>query len=387
MAEVPYVAGLEVFKGAERGLIRIDEYLRQNAAESEADEDGGEEEETVEQGDKRRQELADSLKGQPVHTEFGEGVIKSIAARKKLVNVQLAAGYLVRVRLSAAFIVTKKLQKGVTVRQQMAKAISSQMPMTKPVQVVPVRFRVDNAALRKAEKEREALEKEETLQQKQREVEQALNVELQFNVSNGFLGIVYYPEEGADASAALQALGFRPVEPYVFAEVRNAPQLIRQFNKWHAAGFSFEKNFQKTGAVGAIKDLAEVLKKGSLKSGLINYRFSSRNQLQNFFRMELKPSASKTEFKPYPMIEDGKAYLVMHLRGQPATLEAMKVKSPGIRWQKSAPCYVYYGLSLDKISSKMREILGSGVQVANIKELQVEFRKLKKQKFRNEEEV
>lgn len=385
MAEVPYVAGLEVFKGAERGLIRLDEYLRQNPIEAEG-EDGEDEDEAAEMADKRRLELANSLKGQPVHTEFGDGIIKSVAIKSKLVNVQLPAGYLVRVRLSAAFVITKKLQKGMTARQQMAKAISADMPMTKPVDVKPARLRVDNAALRKAEKEREEQEKEEVLQQKQREVEQALNVELQFNVSNGFLGIVYYPEEGADASAALQALGFRPVEPYVFAEVHNAQQLIRQFNKWYAEGFRFEKNFQKTGAVGAIKDLAEVLKKGALKSGFINYRFSSRNQLQNFFRMELKPSTSRTEFKPYPMIEDGRAYLVMHLRGQPATMEAMKVKSPGIRWQKSAPCYVYYGLNTDKISGKMREILGAGIQVANITDLQKEFKKLKKQKFRNEEQ-
>lgn len=385
MAEVPYVPGLEVFKGAERGLIRLDEYLRQNPIDDAAG-DGDDEDEAAETADKRRQDLINSLKGQVVHTEFGEGIIKSVALRSKRVNVQLATGYLARVRLSAAFVVTKKLQKGITVRQQMAKAISTEMPMTKPVDVLPIRFRVDNVAMRRAAREKEEQLKEEEKQQKEREVEQTLNVELQFNVSNGFLGIVYYPEEGADASAALQALGFRPVEPYVFAEIHNAPQLIRQFNKWHAAGFSFEKNFQKTGAVGAIKDLAEVLKKGSLKSGLVNYRFSSRNQLQNFFRMELKPSASKTEFKPYPMIEDERAYLVMHLRGQPATQEAMKVRSPGIRWQKSAPCYVYYGLSLDKISGKMKEILGAGVQVSNIKDLQIEFKKLKKQKFRNEEQ-
>jgi hypothetical protein len=387
MAEVPYVAGLELFNGAEQGLIRVDEYLRQNASDEEVAAPEGDDDEAAAKSaeQKRRLELANSLKGQPVHTEFGDGIVKSVAFTSKLLNVLLPEGYMIRVRFSAAFVITKKAQKGKTIRQQILAAVSNKMPITEPVEAKSPRLRIDNAAVRRAEKQKEEQVKEEKKQQKTREVEAALNVELYFNVSNGFLSIVHYPEEGSEATSALQALGFRPVEPYVFAEVHNAQQLIKQFNAWHAKGFRFEKNFMKTGAVEAIRDLANVLKNGALKSGTINYRFSSRNQLQNFFRMEIKPSASKTDFKPYPMIEDGHAYIVMHLRGQPATQEAMKVKSPGIRWQKSATCYAYYGLNVDKISAKMREILASGIQVSNIKDLQTEFKKIKKMKIRNEE--
>ena len=388
MAEVPYVAGLELFNGPQQGLIRVDEYLRQNASDEEAAApEGGDEDEAAAKSaeQKRRVELANSLKGQPVHTEFGDGIVKSVAFTSKLLNVLLPEGYMIRVRFSASFVITKKAQKGKTIRQQILAAASNKMPLTKPVEAKSPRFRIDNAAMRRAEKQKEEQVKEEKKQQKTREVEQALNVQLHFNVSNGFLGIVYYPEEGADASAALQALGFRPVEPYVFAKINNAQQLIKQFNAWHAKGFRFEKNFMKTGAVEAIRDLANVLKNGALKSGTINYRFSSRNQLQNFFRMEIKPSASKTDFKPYPMIEDGEAYIVMHMRGQPATLEAMKVKTAGIRWEKSATCYAYYGLDINKTKNKVREILDAGIQVANIEDLKTQFKKIMKMKIRNGE--
>ena len=108
-------------------------------------------------------------------------------------------------------------------------------------------------------------------------------------------------------------------------------------------------------------------------------------QMVNFFRMELRPSSDPKLFKPYPMIEDGGAYLVMHTRGQPATKAAMQVRAPGVKWQHAAERMAYYGLTTDKISAKMREILASGIQIMNLKDLQVEFKKLKKQKFRNAE--
>jgi len=386
MAEVPYVPGLELFKGSEHGLIRVDEYLRQNDTGVEVEEeeaDDSEDAKTPEQ--RKREELAQSIIGQAVHTEFGDGVIKSASVKQKRVSVVLSSGYLVGLKFSAVFIVTKKVSEDITVREQILKSIHDKMPLVAPPKAMGARFMPYKAGARQAEKERLLKEKEELKKAKIRQVEEALNVELQFNVSNGFLSIVYYPEEDNDASKALEALGFRPVEPYVFAEIKTAQVLIKQFNKWQEAGFTMEKQFQKTGAANAIHDLYQLLKSGKVASGSMNYKFSAKNQLQNFFRMELKPSASKNEFKPYPMIEDGVAYLVMHTRGQPATQRAMQVKVAGIRWQHSAPCVAYYGLDINHTSQKMRDIIASGIQISNIKDLQKEFKMLKKMKLRNSE--
>jgi SNF2 family DNA or RNA helicase len=395
MSDVPYVPGLELFKGSERGLVRVDEFLRTNDTAVEVADKGGEGDDEGDEGadetkmtekERKNKALADALIGKLVHTEFGDGVVKGIAASKKRVNVSLPNGYWVAVKYSAAFVITDKAVKGVEMRQQIIKGISEDMPVVGPLTTKSPRFKPDKAGARLAEQKRLAEEQERLKKQKEEQIVNGLNIELHFSISNGFLSIVYYPEDGDDASAALQALGFRPEEPYVFAEVRNSPQLVQQFKKWWDAGFRFDPKFEKaTGAAEAIKDLSKLLKSGTLHNGQMGYKFASRNQMVNFFRMELKPSANPKEFKPYPMIEDGGAYLVMHTRGQPATKAAMQVRSPGIRWQHAADRMAYYGLTVDKVSAKMREILASGIQIMNLKDLQVEFKKLKKQKFRNAE--
>ena len=83
------------------------------------------------------------------------------------------------------------------------------------------------------------------------------------------------------------------------------------------------------------------------------------------------------------IIEDGEAFLVMPLRGQASTLKAMQVKAPGVTWKHSEDSLVYYGLSLLDTSTKMKEILDSGIQLSNLKDLVSQFKKLKKSKFRN----
>lgn len=390
MADVPYVPGLTLYKGEEHGLIRVDEYVRMNdngtADEGEGDSEGEDDTSNLTPQQRKRQALADALVGQLVHTEFGDGRVKSISLKAKRLNLVMPNGYLMRVFFSAAFVMTKGAIKKQTARQQILKGIANDMPIVDKVTIMSPKARPDKAGARMAERQRQQAEKDALNKKAEEELETKLNVELQFNISNGFLGIAYYPEEGSDASKALQALGFRPVEPYVFAEVKTAPQLVKQFNAWYHAGIRFEKKFEDaTGAIQGIKDLARVIKTGQLRTGTMNYRFSSKNQLTNFFRMELKPSSNAKEFKPYPMIEDGVAYVVMHVRGQAGTRAAMQVRSPGIRWQQSAEHLIYYGLNAEKIAAKMKEILASGIQIMNLPELQKEFKKLKKQKLRNEE--
>lgn len=391
MPEVPYTPGLELFKSGELGLVRVDEFLRQDDIAGAPDEDNGSADEpesndpdAMTPDQKQKAKLYAALVGQTVHTEFGDGVVKSLAPKRRRLNVVLPNGYMVRVRMAAAFVVTEKASRDAVMREQLMTAVSDSMPIAPKVDVASPILRVDNVGMRKAEKLRQDQEKEAKRKAAER-VKEALSVELLFNVSNGFLGITFFSEGHDNAAKALQALGFRPIEPYVYAEMKTAQQLIKQFNAWNAEGFTFDKQFLKLGAVEAIKDLAEVLKSGKLASGTMNYKFSSRNQLDNFFRLELKPTLSKTEFKPYPMIEDGRAYIVMHTRGQPATMKAIQVKAPGVRWNHSPESLVYYGLDIDNIGRTLKEIQAAGIQIANIQELDTDFKKLKKVKIRNPE--
>jgi hypothetical protein len=127
----------------------------------------------------------------------------------------------------------------------------------------------------------------------------------------------------------------------------------------------------------AFRDLAKLLKSGKVLSGTQNFNFATRNQLQNFFRSEAKPSVSKIHIKPFPMIEDGLAYIVMQTQGQPANLAATRSKAQGVRWQKGADTLVYYGLNLATTGQKLRDIVEAGIQISNIKELKHDFTKLK----------
>ncbi len=383
LASVPYPLGLELYKAGELGLIRVDEYLRQDFVEDEdaapAEDDEGEGAEDLVNVQKQRlKEAYRSLIGKTVHTEFGDGIVKSAGVHGKYVNVLLPSGFLVRTKIAACFLVTKASKN---TRAALIKAVG--LPSVDPVAgIAGARFRIDNAGARRAAKQAEEEEKEAKKVKIIKKTSE-LSVELTFNVSNGFLGITYFADKkNPDAKAALQALGFRPVPEFALAHVKSALQLRKQFNVWHEAGFTLDEAYRKMNVSAAFLDMYNLLKSGKLARGTENFKFSTRNQLANFFRSEVKPSTSRNVFKPFPMIEDGEAYIVMHLRGQPANVRATKVRSPGIRWQEGGESLVFYGLDLAATGQKIKEIMASGIQIANEDEVRKHFRLLKKTKLR-----
>lgn len=383
MAQVPYVPGLELFNAGKLGLVRVDEYLRMDtiagATEDEADEEGGDENLTEKQ--KIRMKAAEALVGQFIHTEWGDGKIKGIRMKDKKVNVSLDSGYLIRCSMAASFVMTKQLPKGTDVRALLLKSVGD-MPVTDRVKEASPIARPDNAALRRAEKEKE-IEEKQKIEKKKIKVED-LSIELYLNVSNGFLGLTYFVEDDK-AKNAVQALGFRPAPPHILTQVKTALTLKKWFDAMQVKKFTFDSKFREMRVPDSFTALHKILKSGALAKGVTNFSFSSRNNLTNFFRQESKPSTDKNAFKPYPMIEDGKAYIVMHTRGQPANMRASKIPVPGIHWETGADSMIYYGLDLAHTGQKIKEIMASGIQIANVKELSKQFKALKKAKIRTDE--
>lgn len=383
LGSVPYTPGLELYGAGELGLVRVDEFLRQDSAAEEGEEgpDEDDAEGIANDKQKRLQESIATIIGQAVHTEFGDGIIKSVMVKSRKLDILLPAGYMVRVSIASAFVITRTTTSTKDIRNQLLKQVG-QMPLTTPIDIPGPTFRRDNLGMRRAEKEREAAEKE-ALKIKQTKLK-SLSIELAFNVSNGFLGVTYFVnEKHPEAKNALQALGFRPTPPFAMAQVKTSRQLIKQFNVWEEAGFHLDKSMGNIAS--AFLDLSKILQGGKIAQGILNFKFSTRNSLKNFFRDEVKPSTSKDLIKPYPMIEDGAAYIVLPLRGQPASVRALKIKAPGVRWSHSEDSLVYYGLDLAATSAKIKEILGAGIQISNIEDLKAEFKKLKKVKIRNSE--
>lgn len=381
MYNVPYTPGLELFDAGKLGLVRVDEYLRMDsiagATVDEEDEEAGE----MTDKQKERQRMAQALLGKPIHTEFGDGVVKSISVRVKKVLVSLNDGSQVTVMMSASFVKTNTF-KGET-RELLLKSVGKMPVDVQELPPSPI-VRADKAAARKALKKEQELPKTTKVIKKQKP-SLDLNVELFLNVSNGFLGLTYFVDNDAEKSA-LQALGFRPTPPHVLAEMKNSLILKKLFAAWEAKGFTIDRKFREMGVSNAIHDMYLLMKGGGLAKGVTNFNFSTRNNLMNFFKEESKPSASKKEFKPYPMIEDGKAYIVMHTRGQAGAANAIKVTVPGVRWQQGADSMVFYGLDLAATGNKIKEIMASGIEIANIKDLQKQFTTARKSKIRKGEE-
>jgi hypothetical protein len=382
MVQLPYVPGLELHKAGELGLVRVDEYLRMDtlagATEDEADEEAGE----MTEKQKQRQKLAQALVGQPIHTEFGDGIIKSVSVRVKKVLVSLNEGGAVTCAMAASFIKTKPI-KG-EARNLLLKAVGNIPVDVAALPPSPI-MKLDAAGERRRLKEKEAEEKKIA---KKKAAVQEISIELYLNVSNGFLGLTYFVEEGTDdAKNVVQAHGFRPVPPHVLTQVKTGLTMRKWFDAMEAKKFTFDPKFREMRVPDSFAALYQMLKSGALSKGAANFNFSSKNNLINFFRQESKPSTDKNAFKPYPMVEDGKAYIVMHTRGQPANMRATKVPVPGIHWEQGADSMVYYGLDLAHTGQKIKELEASGVQIANRKELLKQFNMLKKAKLRKSEEV
>lgn len=395
MGQVPYTPGLELHGADVLGLVRLDHFLRSDEApevdEGGSDADNGDEEEgpdsEVKEGpaptgkdsvEKRKQQNA-VLKGQAVHTEFGEGVLRGLLHNNR-VMVDYDNGTRVALKRAAVFLVTKSEVAQKDIRTQLLTHVG-EMKITEKINIVGPSAKRDAVSTKR---ERERLEKE-AAKKKAKVVEMSL--ELQFSVTNGFLGISYFiDDKHPDAASALQALGFRPAPDFVYASFSNAARLMKQFNLWREKGFTLDEAVNKVSNLsGSIRDMYDLLKNGKIKNHNAVYRYSTVNKLTNFYRMELKTSTERKVFKPFPIIEDGEAFIVLPIRGQAGTRQAIKVRAPGVVWTRSEPSLVYYGLNVGKISEKMREIIGTGIQISNVKDLQKEFGRLKKAKLRDEE--
>lgn len=383
MQSVPYVPGLELFGANELGLVRLDEYLRSDEVSEAVDEgDEGEEEGEVDPKSKQAQ-LSALVKGEPVHTEFGDGIIRSLAYNSR-VTIDFPSGERTTVKQASTFLITKPDIKIKDIRKALLGQVGD-LEVTDKITLPPPRMRKGSMGSA-AERKRLALE-EIRKDKKDKKRREAMIAELQFSVTNGFLGISYFPNEKTpEITSALQALGFKDSPDFMYAKFTNPQRLLKQFKMWEEAGFTLDKpTNQANNLSGSIKDMYDLLKSGRIKSHNAVYKYSTTNKLNNFYRMELKTSAEKHVFKPFPIIEEGEAFIVLPVRGQAGTRAAMRIKAPGVTWHHSETSVVYYGLNLSKISMKMKEIIEAGIQISNVNDLRKEFMKLKKAKFRDVE--
>lgn len=389
MSRVPYPPGLDIYGAGQSGLVRLDEYLNKPEVQGEGEEEGDEEAEDEEEGAETPEQLKlralyQSMKGKVVHTEFGEGVIHSIG-KGKLIAVDLFSGFTARIRKSAVFVVTRTETSTKDIRNELLKKIGD-LPIDAPVDVPANKWQPSSRALKLAqERNKKVVIKKEL--KKQKELVESLNAELQFIIANGFLGISYFVNgENDPVSRALQAVGFRPNPQFYYAQVMNAKKLKNQLDLWEEKGFRPDPSIMKVGARPAFAELYSLLKAGKVANHADTFKMTSAVNVRNFYRMEHRASNDKLLFKPYPLIEDDVAYIVLPIQGQTASKAAIKVKAPGFVWHISPDTLSFFG-SKQQLKTKLAQIMEAGITISNMEDLKVENARLKTMKVRSDETI
>ncbi len=376
MRSVPYVRGLEIYGQDELGLVRLDEYLNSDDFGEELEE----QETEIEDKSDYSKAVNDLLRGRQAHTELGDGEIQRVSVLVKRVIIKMEDETKVRLPWASVFVVTRELTSTKDIKEGMAKLMGD-IPLDEPVDV-PASTRFVKVGKRIVKVEKDKKGKKTVIEEEVEEVDPPTKpmVELQITSTNGYLGLTMFTEEDVDdpSARALEAIGFTPVSPFYYAEMKTAKHLVRQIQLWGEAGLAPDKSVQDVmGPNGAVQQLHDLMQSGKIRSGTMTYRLATRNKLQNFYKMEQKPSKEPNFIKPYPIIEDGHVYLALPIRGQMGTRKALTVKAPGVRWMKSDPQIAWYGMNPMSIKKKLQEIEALGIQITNLKELLSDWSKLK----------
>lgn len=397
MARVPYTPGLALYNEDELGLIRLDLYMKLPEVMKQVYSDLSPEADDI----VRRDAMVEHLKEKMFHTEFGDGKLRSITFRHRKiprrVTIGLSSGMKAQVMVSSAFVITRGETSTKDVRNHVLRQLGD-LQIADEVDVPAAALEVDRSAAREqrlrdkeqAREERESQKqvKEKVVREKVKPEESATIAEFHFTIANGFLGISYSPDGEVDpvVGSMLQQIGFRVDPDFVYAEMRNAKMLVNQFNKWREAGFKLDPIMIKQGVAAAIEELSIMLQGNKFKNSQ-TYKFSRGNDLKNFYRLEHKASSDKMAIKPYPMIENGEAFLVLPLHGQPATRNAIKYRAAGVHWMQNEPGLSFFGNNRQVIAQKLNEIMEMGIQISNIKDLKKQWTKIKpvRLKFREDE--
>ncbi len=368
LEQTPYIPGYDLYGKDQLGLVRLDHYLNENiniSESSELDDDIGEDDAT--QSELWLAEASKLVVGQLVHSQNGDGRITKIGPNTA--TYVTAKGVRATQRFSTLFLMKKPIKGGV----RNALATITKLPLHK----------VDNIVGTK----RQQAVKVKPPKVVAPPVSEKLSLELWPVVINGFLCLEYQPNGDDDPNInALQAVGFRRSPPYKYAQIRNHIHLLNQFKKWAEVGMTPDPKMPELNE--QFQNLFVTMKAGKLKKNTSAelLRFANQTHLKNFMRMELKPNNNPEVFRPFPLIENNKAYIVLPVNGQLGTKKAMLHRVPLTKWFDGPEVLQCWTLSIQKSVQVVKSLINSGVQIANSKELERELKSLRKAPVRKDDE-
>lgn len=367
MRDAVYAPGGDLYGQAQMGLIRLDQFLGANITLEDSEDDEDDLEDVVQERNEAWLEQANALtKNMPCHTEFGDGVVSRVLAAN--VSVRLKTGEVLNMRRSTVFVKTKPVKD---VRASIATLNKVKLQADQDIPL-PYYF--------KKGKQKSADTIIKDVKAGPPKVE-PITAELYVNVINGFLALEYHPTDAKDRTVpALQSVGFRFGPEYKYAEIANAQRLLRQFKLWDENGFAFEF----ADAKNQFKVMYELLKSGKLRNEQSMFKFAKAADLRNFLRLEFKPSNKAKTIKPFPLLDNGVAYIALPSKGQLATRKAIALRAPGIHWYDAEPVLQCFTLSVQKTLVLLERVQKNGIQIANLSVIKKELTKIKRQPINTE---
>lgn len=369
LEQAPYIPGYDLAHKDALGLIRLDHFLNENIQVSEGSEldDETGEDDAQSQSEAWVEEANRLVLGARIHTQNGDGKILKVSPNT--VSYVTDTGVRASQRFSTVFLMKKPLKGGV--RKALAAAVGMQLHVVEDM-VGTIRQQKTKTPQR--------LDKEKLVAPPKKE---SLSIEIWPVLINGFLGLEYTPNSDDDPNIhALQAVGFRASPPYKYAEIKDARHLLNQFKLWADKGMKLDPKMPELNE--QFKNLWELLRQGHVRDHIAYVRFAAQAALKNFMRMELKPNNDPTVMRPYPLVENSRAYIVLPVTGQLGSRKAMQYRVPRTKWFDGPSVMQCWTLNIPKSVSVVKSLINSGVQIANIKELERDLKGLKRAPVREE---
>lgn len=395
MRRIPYVPGLNIYGDAELGLERLDQYTKVEVKEEVEDEDGtggdiddeddddleieGESEDIEDADDEeiiptedaakndaiqKKKEFMEKVEGVVVHTDAGEGAIKTVNLRRGYVRIVLHDGTRIKRSILSVFVVTKPQTSSGDVRKAIAK-MAGDIPIDTPWDV-PAKEKVVVVP-----------SKQVILKQTKRQhIDNTTYINLNLIVTNDMVGLEFDDLHDKKTTKTLEAMGFKLAPKHYFAQIKTWQVMNKFFKTLVDAGYSMPKP--------QLLLLSNFYYKWKSMGKKADYLFgmATATQQKNFYTITHKPNPSKTTVTPYVSSEGNSVYVCLPVTGFPGNSRVIsKVHVPGVRFQPALPVLQRFFTGPSAAAAFVRTLIapGSGVEISNIAELHAQFTALKRE--------
>ncbi len=368
MTRVPYVPDMEIYGENDLGLIRYDQFIHQDASSLDEDDDESDSDSDADEADDPKnaalQEERAVMKGQPVHTEWGDGVITGLG--RKRVRVMFSDGTRKSVNKLAAYVITRSSTNSKDMRAELLKTVGA-LPLTEPFDV-PVEEGVSNKKRRAG--------KPEIVEQEEVETPSA---SFDITVVNDYLALSYRTlGQGDKMVSRLANVGFIRSPDYYYSILVGPKNLLKLFADWKAAGFRVDPKTSLT-----FQHVHQALQ-GNKTAGN-RFGFATELDLRNWLRSTIKPTADPKIIHPYPIVQDDQLYIALPIQGQAGTRGAIKIQPGKIRWRLGGEDEVLrFVTKTSEIIQVLKQVQSEGIKIDNLDELKEQYEQFKMVKPRSD---